>query len=127
MINKAPSQMLDKINVRFPDGMKKDIKNSAVSNHRSVNSEILYALSIYLYPGKGIPDPVKVTDKIQSEYNYDIEKEYEFIKSINLKRLDQTGWEILNARVDKLKMKLFERINGDNKKLSDLFDVVKKG
>lgn len=43
-MTKYPSQMQDKFNLRFPDGMRDAIADRAKNNGRSMNSEILQIL-----------------------------------------------------------------------------------
>ena len=45
---KYPSQMQDKFNLRFPDGMRDAIADRAKANGRSMNSEIIAALDSWL-------------------------------------------------------------------------------
>ncbi|WNN42780.1 Arc family DNA-binding protein [Winslowiella toletana] len=40
-MTKYPSQMQDKFNLRFPDGMRDEIADRAKANGRSMNSEII--------------------------------------------------------------------------------------
>lgn len=41
----SPSRKLDQYIVRFPDGMRDQIKASAQKNMRSMNAQIIYLLS----------------------------------------------------------------------------------
>lgn len=43
-MSKYPSQMQDKFNLRFPDGMRDAIADRAKANGRSMNSEIIQIL-----------------------------------------------------------------------------------
>ncbi|WP_394698991.1 Arc family DNA-binding protein [uncultured Tolumonas sp.] len=43
-MTKYPSQMQDKFNLRFPDGMREKIAEAAKLSGRSMNSEIIYRL-----------------------------------------------------------------------------------
>lgn len=43
-MSKYPSQMQDKFNLRFPDGMRDAIAERAKANGRSMNSEIVQIL-----------------------------------------------------------------------------------
>lgn len=43
-MSKFPSQMQDKFNLRFPDGMRDAIAKRAKANGRSMNSEIIQIL-----------------------------------------------------------------------------------
>ncbi len=54
-MSKYPSQMQDKFNLRFPDGMRDAIAERAKRNGRSMNSEIVQILEDALY-GKHSPD-----------------------------------------------------------------------
>ncbi|MFJ5338374.1 MULTISPECIES: Arc family DNA-binding protein [Pectobacterium] len=49
---KYPSQMQDKFNLRFPDGMRDAIAERAKANGRSMNSEIVQILEDALDEGK---------------------------------------------------------------------------
>jgi hypothetical protein len=44
MSDLSPSQLLDKIIIRVPDGMRERIKRAADANGRSVNAELLVLL-----------------------------------------------------------------------------------
>lgn len=48
-MTKYPSQLQDKFNLRFPDGMRDAIADRAKANGRSMNSEILKILADALY------------------------------------------------------------------------------
>lgn len=43
-MTKYPSQMQDKFNLRFPEGMRDEIADAAKQSGRSMNSEIIYRL-----------------------------------------------------------------------------------
>ncbi|MGJ0628625.1 Arc family DNA-binding protein [Xenorhabdus bovienii] len=45
---KYPSQMQDKFNLRFPDGMRDAVAERAKKNGRSMNSEIIAALESWI-------------------------------------------------------------------------------
>ncbi|GAJ94357.1 Arc family DNA-binding protein [Rhizobium rhizogenes] len=45
MSNKYPSEKLDQLPVRLPDGMRARIKESAKKNCRSMNAEIIFQLT----------------------------------------------------------------------------------
>ncbi|PHM33336.1 Putative regulator protein; Arc-like DNA binding domain (fragment) [Xenorhabdus innexi] len=47
-MTKYPSQMQDKFNLRFPEGMRDAVAESAKQNGRSMNSEIIAALEAWL-------------------------------------------------------------------------------
>lgn len=47
-MTKYPSQLQDKFNLRFPDGMRDAIAERAKLNGRSMNSEIIAALEAWL-------------------------------------------------------------------------------
>ena len=40
----APSKLLDQYTVRFPDGMRDEIKTAAKTSERSMNAEIVFRL-----------------------------------------------------------------------------------
>ncbi|WP_208952070.1 Arc family DNA-binding protein [Rahnella sp. ChDrAdgB13] len=48
-MSKYPSQMQDKFNLRFPDGMREAIAERAKANGRSMNSEIIEMISNSLF------------------------------------------------------------------------------
>lgn len=48
-MSKFPSQMQDKFNLRFPDGMRDAIAERAKANGRSMNSEIIQILGETIY------------------------------------------------------------------------------
>lgn len=48
MSDKFPSQIQDKFTVRFPDGMRDKIAEIAKKNNRSMNAEIVIALTEYI-------------------------------------------------------------------------------
>ncbi|EJD6581784.1 Arc family DNA-binding protein [Providencia rettgeri] len=48
MSEKFPSQLMDRFNVRLPEGMHGDIARVASENGRSMNSEIVRAIEFYL-------------------------------------------------------------------------------
>ncbi|CAI2000950.1 Arc-like DNA binding domain [Serratia ficaria] len=50
-MSKYPSQMQDKFNLRFPDGMRDAIAERAKANGRSMNSEIVHILQQALDAG----------------------------------------------------------------------------
>ncbi|HHL9592759.1 TPA: Arc family DNA-binding protein [Citrobacter braakii] len=47
-MSKYPSQLQDKFNLRFPDGMREAVAERAKINGRSMNSEIIAALEAWL-------------------------------------------------------------------------------
>lgn len=67
-MSKYPSQMQDKFNLRFPDGMRDAIAERAKRNGRSMNSEIIQILEDALY-GKHSPD-----DPLGDKLRYAIDK-----------------------------------------------------
>ncbi|EJE2133151.1 Arc family DNA-binding protein [Salmonella enterica] len=67
-MSKYPSQMQDKFNLRFPDGMRDAIAERAKRNGRSMNSEIVQILEDALY-GKHSPD-----DPLGDKLRYAIDK-----------------------------------------------------
>ncbi|EAA8440894.1 Arc family DNA-binding protein [Salmonella enterica subsp. enterica] len=62
-MSKYPSQMQDKFNLRFPDGMRDAIAERAKANGRSMNSEIVQILEDAL---------TQPAVKVQSEFNVDL-------------------------------------------------------
>lgn len=53
-MTKYPSQMQDKFNLRFPDGMRDAIAERAKKNGRSMNSEIVQIIQDALDAASGI-------------------------------------------------------------------------
>lgn len=61
MAQDTPSRKLDQYIVRFPDGMRDELKRVAGENGRSLNAEIIHRLDVSL---KGItPEEVSRTDR----------------------------------------------------------------
>jgi len=50
MVQDTPSRKLDQYIVRFPDGMRDNIKDRATDNGRSMNSEIVALLELAMSP-----------------------------------------------------------------------------
>lgn len=50
MVQDTPSRKLDQYIVRFPDGMRDDLKNLAERNGRSLNAEIIHRLTESMEP-----------------------------------------------------------------------------
>lgn len=70
-MSKYPSQMQDKFNLRFPDGMRDAIAERAKANGRSMNSEIVHILQQALDAGINSDEE---NERLASE---SIEKAYE--------------------------------------------------
>ena len=70
-MSKYPSQMQDKFNLRFPDGMRDAIAERAKANGRSMNSEIVHILQQALDAGTNSDEE---NERLASEA---IEKAYE--------------------------------------------------
>ncbi len=70
-MSKYPSQMQDKFNLRFPDGMRDAIAERAKANGRSMNSEIVHILQQALDAGINSDEE---NERLASEA---IEKAYE--------------------------------------------------
>ncbi len=63
-MSKFPSQLQDKFNLRFPDGMRDDIAERAKRNGRSMNSEIVSILEDALYCGDGDLDDMNANEML---------------------------------------------------------------
>lgn len=68
-MSKYPSQMQDKFNLRFPDGMRDAVAERAKKNGRSMNSEIIQMIEDALNPRVksiefdiGENKPIKIDD-----------------------------------------------------------------
>lgn len=59
-MSKYPSQMQDKFNLRFPDGMRDAIANRAKTNGRSMNSEIIEMLKFAMEKRPEWVDPDEI-------------------------------------------------------------------
>lgn len=82
-MSKYPSQMQDKFNLRFPDGMRDAIAERAKANGRSMNSEIIAALEAWLsddqlevFSEKNVDRVIRIATKafaeeISKKYNLD--------------------------------------------------------
>lgn len=64
-MSKYPSQMQDKFNLRFPDGMRDAIAERAKANGRSMNSEIISILEDRLYCGDGDLDDLDANEMLE--------------------------------------------------------------
>ncbi|GAA3721108.1 hypothetical protein GCM10022421_31990 [Oceanisphaera sediminis] len=51
-----PSEKLDKFMLRFPDGMRDDIKNAAEASGRSMNAEIVHRLQQSFAGSSSVPE-----------------------------------------------------------------------
>ena len=82
-MNKYPSQLQDKFNLRFPDGMRDAVADKARSNGRSMNSEIIAALEAWLsddqedaLSDKSVDRVIRIATKAFAE---EISKKYNLI------------------------------------------------
>lgn len=66
-MSKYPSQMQDKFNLRFPDGMRDAIAERAKKNGRSMNSEIIHILQEALDDSKGLSDRLDIISFINMD------------------------------------------------------------
>ncbi|MFP1884428.1 Arc family DNA-binding protein [Lonsdalea quercina] len=83
---KYPSQMQDKFNLRFPDGMRDAIADRAKANGRSMNSEIIAALDSWLSTDfaddlsqKSVDRVVRIATKAFAE---EISKNYDLVPKV---------------------------------------------
>lgn len=94
---KYPSQMQDKFNLRFPDGMRDAIAERAKQNGRSMNSEIVQILQNAL-------DPMKDDEHI-------FEGEWKSIYFDNPDLSLEDDVENKNRKIDEIIAELSGRIN----------------
>ncbi|MBS3894707.1 Arc family DNA-binding protein [Serratia marcescens] len=88
-MSKYPSQMQDKFNLRFPDGMRDAIAERAKANGRSMNSEIIAALDAWLtgvpveeISQKNIDTMVRIATKVFTE---ELSEKYDLVPKPNKK------------------------------------------
>lgn len=75
MSGRIPSRGSDQFNLRFPDGMREELKILAAQNGRSLNAEIIQRLERTLTSdvlNKVIPDNVIDKQNIQDEHDKEI-------------------------------------------------------
>ncbi|MFD2248952.1 hypothetical protein FHS82_001069 [Pseudochelatococcus lubricantis] len=48
MSHTYPSQVMDRVNIRLPDGVREKVKAIAAHNRRSMNAEIVFAIERHL-------------------------------------------------------------------------------
>lgn len=65
-MSKYPSQMQDKFNLRFPDGMRDAVAERAKRNGRSMNSEIIQIIEDAITPERETVEVRNVASKIAS-------------------------------------------------------------
>jgi len=83
LMNKFPSQEMDRFNVRLPVGMRDAIAEQAKKNGRSMNSEIIAALDAWLtgqpleeLSQKNIDQMIRIATKAFTE---EISKKYDLV------------------------------------------------
>lgn len=108
-MSKYPSQMQDKFNLRFPDGMRDAIAERAKANGRSMNSEIVQILQDALEGGFAI----HMNDEFARVYNQLISPESDDFDKNN---------EMLDWLIDELA----EKIERDSAKMRSLLSIRKK-
>lgn len=98
-MSERKQQDQDKFIVRLPDGMRDAIKESALRNSRSMNSEIVHALEQYLSPWRNFdPGP-------------DDEGSYDPAEDPNYQPLPPEAREALRAMIDQIKDDAERRFN----------------
>ncbi|WP_240351855.1 Arc family DNA-binding protein [Pectobacterium brasiliense] len=96
-MSKYPSQMQDKFNLRFPDGMRDAIAERAKANGRSMNSEIVQILEDALNDKVGVDAVAMLMSKLSNWYtgmapvlekvkHMDDEQLREFVEQIEKKK-----------------------------------------
>ncbi|HGI8193115.1 TPA: Arc family DNA-binding protein [Citrobacter freundii] len=65
-MSKYPSQMQDKFNLRFPDGMRDAVAERAKRNGRSMNSEIIQIIEDAITPERETIEVRNVASRIAS-------------------------------------------------------------
>lgn len=98
-MTKYPSQMQDKFNLRFPDGMRDAIAERAKKNGRSMNSEIVQILQDAL-------DPTK------KDESYAFVEEWKSIYFDNPDIAPEEDAELKNTKIDTIIAELSSRITG---------------
>lgn len=109
-MSKYPSQMQDKFNLRFPDGMRDAIALRAKKNGRSMNSEIIQVLSDAL-TGKNLSMDdqfVRVFDEVTHAKHETVEE-----------------FDVINEKVDFLIEKLMEKIDQESANVRVLLQAKK--
>lgn len=95
-MSKFPSQMQDKFNLRFPDGMRDAIADRAKANGRSMNSEIIQIIQEALDADKALSES-KIVDFDSTQAAFESkatpEEKAEFLNE--LKKSDPFTAEIL--------------------------------
>ena len=109
-MSKYPSQMQDKFNLRFPDGMRDAIALRAKKNGRSMNSEIIQILSDSL-TGKNL----SMDDHFIKVFNEVTHADYETIEE----------FDAINEKVDFLIEKLMEKIDQESANVRVLLQAKK--
>ncbi|MBN1086589.1 Arc family DNA-binding protein [Erwinia aphidicola] len=109
-MSKYPSQMQDKFNLRFPDGMRDAIALRAKKNGRSMNSEIIQVLSDAL-TGKNL----SMDDHFVRVFN-----EVTHAENQTTEELDA-----INEKVDFLIDKLMEKIDQESANVRVLLQAKK--
>lgn len=103
-MTKYPSQMQDKFNLRFPDGMRDAIAERAKANGRSMNSEIVQILQDALEAGNRTNEETQqlVSEAIDHAY----EKEMSLLENGSLeewRKAIEENTKLLNSITVKLK------------------------
>lgn len=109
-MSKYPSQMQDKFNLRFPNGMRDAIALRAKKNGRSMNSEIIHVLSEAL-TGKNISMDEHFVRVFNEVTHSDLETTEEF--------------DAINEKVDFLIEKLMEKIDQESANVRVLLQAKK--
>lgn len=112
-MSKYPSQMQDKFNLRFPEGMRDAIAARAKANGRSMNSEIVQILQDALDGGFAI----HMGDEFGKVYNQLISPESEAVTN---EQFDKNN-EMLDWLIDELA----EKIERDSAKMRSLVSMRK--
>ncbi|HIH1546005.1 TPA: Arc family DNA-binding protein [Salmonella enterica] len=106
-MSKYPSQMQDKFNLRFPDGMRDAVAERAKRNGRSMNSEIVQILGDALYGTNG-PD-----DEFEKMFEY-VTTEYP---------CDEDEWRVRDRMLTQLVFEITNRLERETARLKALFEI----
>lgn len=106
-MSKYPSQMQDKFNLRFPDGMRDAIAERAKANGRSMNSEIVQILGDTLYGVNQLDD--------------EFDQMYEFV--VSEYPCDEEEWRVRDRMLTQLVGEISNRLERETSRLKALFEI----
>jgi len=106
-MSKFPSQMQDKFNLRFPEGMRDAIAERAKANGRSMNSEIIQI----------IEDSFRAQDYSDDEFDL----MYEYVTTEQ--PCDEEEWRMRDKTLTKLVNEISNRLENETRRLKSLFEI----